>query len=57
MEDSQVTDHLVWAFGNCSLDERRLQLSVAGEIVDVEARPLELLLELLRHAEFCGVRH
>lgn len=50
MEFSPVTDNLVWSFGDCSLDERRLELSVAGETVDVEARPLELLLHLLRHA-------
>ena len=50
MDDSPLADNRLWSFGNCSLDERRLELSVAGEIVDVEARPLELLLHLLHHA-------
>ncbi|CAN5192325.1 hypothetical protein BH10PSE17_BH10PSE17_18780 [soil metagenome] len=37
-------------FGKCTLDERRLELTVDGEIVDIEARPMELLAFLLQHA-------
>ena len=44
-----VTDR-IWSFGDYSFDERRLELVVAGEIIDVEPRPLELLRHLLRHA-------
>lgn len=40
----------IWSFGDCSFDERRLELVVAGEIVAVEPRPLELLCHLLHHA-------
>lgn len=40
----------LWSFGDCSFDERRLELVVAGETIDVEPRPLELLRHLLLHA-------
>lgn len=39
-----------WAFGNTVLDERSLELMVAGEVVRLERRPLEVLLYLLQHA-------
>ncbi|CAN5131759.1 hypothetical protein BH09PSE6_BH09PSE6_04570 [soil metagenome] len=42
--------HVVWSFGSCTLDERRLELTVDGEVVDIEARPMELLAFLLQHA-------
>lgn len=41
---------VVWRFANASLDEASLVLRVAGQIVRLERRPLELLLLLLRHA-------
>ncbi|HSI46948.1 MAG TPA: tetratricopeptide repeat protein [Ideonella sp.] len=40
----------MWSFGNCTFDERRLALSVGGEVVAAEARPLQLLVHLLHHA-------
>ena len=39
-----------WQFGNAELDEAGRELRVAGEPVDLEPRPLEILLALLRHA-------
>ncbi|MDZ4374261.1 MAG: winged helix-turn-helix domain-containing protein, partial [Phenylobacterium sp.] len=38
----------VWRFGSCAFDERSWRLTVAGEPVDLEIKPLQLLLELLR---------
>lgn len=40
----------LWRFGDCELDEARLRLSVAGTVVAMEPKPLQLLAELLRHA-------
>ena len=40
----------IWAFGRCVFDEARWVLEVAGAPVELEAKPLEILLELLRHA-------
>lgn len=40
----------LWAFGDSTLDEANRILTVAGESVDLEAKPFDLLLELLRHA-------
>lgn len=37
--------------GTVELDEARLQLSVGGAAIDIEQRPMQLLLELLRHAD------
>jgi serine/threonine protein kinase/DNA-binding winged helix-turn-helix (wHTH) protein len=39
-----------WQFGPAVLDERTLELSVKGEIVSLERKPLEVLLFLLNHA-------
>ena len=39
-----------YRFGEVELDETRMQLRVAGQGVELEPRPLALLLELLRHA-------
>ena len=39
----------VWRFANCAFDEASWRLSVDGQPVDLEIKPLELLLELLRH--------
>ena len=39
----------VWRFAGCELDESRWRLSVHGEPVELEIKPLEVLLELLRH--------
>jgi class 3 adenylate cyclase/DNA-binding winged helix-turn-helix (wHTH) protein len=40
----------VWSFGDVRFDESRLQLSIAGQAVDLERKPLEVLRYLLRHA-------
>jgi non-specific serine/threonine protein kinase len=45
------TDTLVrWRFAGAEFDEARWQLTVSGEPVDIERKPLEVLAELLRHA-------
>lgn len=38
----------IWRFGACVLDERSWRLVVEGEPVELEIKPLQLLLELLR---------
>ncbi|MFL5297898.1 MAG: protein kinase domain-containing protein [Phenylobacterium sp.] len=38
----------VWRFAGCELDESRWRLTVRGSPVDLEVKPLELLLEFLR---------
>ena len=40
----------IWIFGNCSLDEANRVLMVGGQVAELEAKPLDLLLELLQHA-------
>jgi len=40
----------IWTFGNCEFDDSRLELRVAGATVELELKPLEVLLQLLRHA-------
>ena len=40
----------VWTFAGCVLDERSLELKVSGTLVDLDRKPLEVLLHLLRHA-------
>ncbi|GAB1406449.1 hypothetical protein MASR1M8_03680 [Thermomonas brevis] len=39
-----------WTFGNAEFDEARWQLRVAGQDVELEHKPLEVLQYLLRHA-------
>ncbi len=39
-----------WKFANCELDELRRELRVNGVPVDLEAKPLEVLVQLLQHA-------
>lgn len=39
-----------WSFGSVVFDEGRWELSVAGSLVEMERRPLEVLQFLLRHA-------
>ncbi|HUP90677.1 MAG TPA: winged helix-turn-helix domain-containing protein [Solimonas sp.] len=38
-----------WSFGSAVLDERTQELTVRGAVVNVERKPLEVLLFLLRH--------
>jgi len=40
----------LWRFAGCSFDEARWELKVGGEAAPLEGKPLEILLELLRHA-------
>lgn len=40
----------VWSFAGCVLDERSLELRVQGQAVDLDRKPLEVLIHLLRHA-------
>lgn len=39
-----------WHFNDCQLDEASLQLQVAGSVIEIERKPLEVLRFLLRHA-------
>lgn len=41
---------LVWHFDHCRFEEASLELWVAGEPVELERKPLEVLRHLLRHA-------
>ena len=40
----------IWQFADCELDERRRELRVRGATVDIEAKPFEVLRQLLVHA-------
>lgn len=40
----------VWRFGDCRFDQRRRELWVRDELVDIEVKPLEVLHQLLIHA-------
>lgn len=40
----------MWRFGQCSFDELRHELRVRGEVADLEAKPLEVLHQLLLRA-------
>ena len=40
----------LWRFADCEFDELSLQLRVKGQAVDLELKPLEVLLQLLVHA-------
>jgi serine/threonine protein kinase/DNA-binding winged helix-turn-helix (wHTH) protein len=47
-EAPEFSDRL-WHFASCELDELRLELRVNGKLVELELKPLEVLLQLLRH--------
>lgn len=40
----------VWQFGDCTFDELRRELRVRGKVVELEAKPLEVLHQLLLRA-------
>jgi len=40
----------IWNFANCEFDELRRELRVNGAPVDLEAKPLEVLAQLVQHA-------
>ena len=43
-----------WHFASAMLDERSLELTINGETIDIERKPLEVLMFLLQHAgEVC----
>lgn len=42
--------NLIWHFARAVFDERAMELRVAGQPVELERKPLELLRHLLRHA-------
>ena len=48
-EDKEVAGRL-WRFGACEFDESSRELRVDGEAADLEAKPLEVLYQLLTHA-------
>jgi DNA-binding winged helix-turn-helix (wHTH) protein/serine/threonine protein kinase len=43
--------HSVWRFADCEFDEGRRELRVGGQLVDVEVKPLDVLHQLLLHAD------
>lgn len=45
-----ATPSFVWRFGQAEFDEARWRLTVAGQPVELEPRPLEVLRQLLRYA-------
>lgn len=49
-DTSQPAKLYCWSFGNAEFDESRWQLRVAGNAVELERKPLEVLQYLLRHA-------
>jgi serine/threonine protein kinase/DNA-binding winged helix-turn-helix (wHTH) protein len=40
----------VWSFGGCEFDDSRLELRVAGRPVELELKPMEVLVQLLHHS-------
>ncbi len=56
MDSPQSTSHVqgvsghVWRFAGCEFDELGHELRVRGQTVEVEAKPLEVLHQLLLHA-------
>jgi DNA-binding winged helix-turn-helix (wHTH) protein len=40
----------VWTFAGCEFDELRRELRVQGQPVELESKPLEVLVQLLHHA-------
>jgi eukaryotic-like serine/threonine-protein kinase len=40
----------LWKFADCELDESRRELRVRGTAVELESKPLEVLIQLLHHA-------
>jgi DNA-binding winged helix-turn-helix (wHTH) protein/serine/threonine protein kinase len=40
----------LWSFGRCTFDESSWTLQIDGQAAEIEAKPLEILLQLLSHA-------
>lgn len=47
--DDRISGH-VWRFADCEVDELRRELRVRGVNIDLEAKPWEVLHQLLLHA-------
>lgn len=47
---SHSTARRLWTFGKCSFNEAQWTFAVDDSMVEIEGKPLEILLELLRHA-------
>jgi eukaryotic-like serine/threonine-protein kinase len=45
--DAPVLSGRIWSFASCEFDDSSLELRVNGAIVDLELKPLEVLLQLL----------
>jgi eukaryotic-like serine/threonine-protein kinase len=48
--EAEETSGRLWRFADCEFDELRRELRVKGKPVELEAKPLEILLQLLLHA-------
>ncbi|MBZ5679267.1 MAG: winged helix-turn-helix domain-containing protein [Acidobacteriia bacterium] len=48
--EAQESCGRLWRFANCEFDDLGLQLRVNGQPVELELKPLELLVQLLDHA-------
>jgi eukaryotic-like serine/threonine-protein kinase len=48
--DASAAFGRVWSFANCEFDDSCLELRVGGASVDLELKPMEVLLQLLVHA-------
>ncbi|NMN04854.1 MULTISPECIES: winged helix-turn-helix domain-containing protein [unclassified Novosphingobium] len=49
-ETAESTARRLWTFGKCAFNEAQWAFTMAGTPIEIEAKPLEILLELLRHA-------
>lgn len=49
-EGTASTPPPIWRFANCEYDDLRRELRVHGTVVRIEAKPLDVLRELLTHA-------
>src|SRR6476660_9724261 len=46
----EQTSGRLWRFADCEFDELRRELRVKGKPVDLESKPLDILLQLLLHS-------
>src|SRR5215469_8742047 len=49
-EVPEILSGRIWTFANCAFDDTRLELRVAGNLVELELKPMEVLLQLLLNA-------
>src|ERR1700675_680854 len=51
----KTSERRLWRFGNCEFSEQSYELRVAGRLVDLERKPLDVLRQLLiRNGEVVG---